>query len=556
MGVKKGYLPFMPGAMSITAKGRESVRLAADILTNKFGAHLVYGDSVTGDTPILVRRSDGTVEYTKIEDIGSSSWEKSGEKDHSEVGDMDVWTEKGWTKIHRNIRHKTDKQLYRILTNVGCVDVTEDHSLLTRDGVEVRPKDVKIGDELMLHDYPERTNVTNKCTTILCEDKLTAAKVCMRKGVYSLDVTSDGLYIIMTGKPHDYPHAIKKIIPLPRTEDYVYDLTTDSHHFCAGVGRLVVHNTDSCMVQFEGFNTPKETVAHAFDIEKKLLEYFPAPMKLEFELPIYKYYLALSKKRYVVITQDEHGELSVKPKKKGVMSVRRGYAKYCKDLYDQVCYKILSEESEDKCMNAMVTGYLKLMQRQIGIEELIVTTSMNTIDSYKKKAVPQDPEAKALFLAKKGCTSEDQFHIQNLPAHVQLGLKIRSRGGIAEEGSRLPWVITYKPGARKAKKSTKIEDPMYFLKRRRFLRIDYIHYASQLVHSFDELCRTVWKRDDVFTKMYKQTLLKEKVCDVIKGRSHVRICDSIDEDNVMDIPEDDGKMVKRTKKRLTGNSKK
>lgn len=31
---------------------------------------------------------------------------------------------------------------------------------------------------------------------------------------------------------------------------YVYDLETENHHFAAGIGRLVVHNTDSVMVDF------------------------------------------------------------------------------------------------------------------------------------------------------------------------------------------------------------------------------------------------------------------------------------------------------------------
>ena len=36
-----------------------------------------------------------------------------------------------------------------------------------------------------------------------------------------------------------------------RYKDYVYDLTTSNHHFSAGVGRIVVHNTDSIFMAFE-----------------------------------------------------------------------------------------------------------------------------------------------------------------------------------------------------------------------------------------------------------------------------------------------------------------
>jgi hypothetical protein len=40
-------------------------------------------------------------------------------------------------------------------------------------------------------------------------------------------------------------NAIKKIEEWNEPEEYVYDLTTDNHHFQAGVGSMIVHNTDS-----------------------------------------------------------------------------------------------------------------------------------------------------------------------------------------------------------------------------------------------------------------------------------------------------------------------
>jgi hypothetical protein len=40
-------------------------------------------------------------------------------------------------------------------------------------------------------------------------------------------------------------NTIKKIEEWNFEEEYVYDLTTDNHHFQAGVGSMIVHNTDS-----------------------------------------------------------------------------------------------------------------------------------------------------------------------------------------------------------------------------------------------------------------------------------------------------------------------
>ena len=45
MGVKRGYIPFMIGAMCTTAKGRQSIEKAADFVIQKFRGQLVYGDT-------------------------------------------------------------------------------------------------------------------------------------------------------------------------------------------------------------------------------------------------------------------------------------------------------------------------------------------------------------------------------------------------------------------------------------------------------------------------------------------------------------------------------
>lgn len=45
MGVSKGFLPLMPGAMCVTAKGRQSIELVAKLIPEQFGGKLVYGDT-------------------------------------------------------------------------------------------------------------------------------------------------------------------------------------------------------------------------------------------------------------------------------------------------------------------------------------------------------------------------------------------------------------------------------------------------------------------------------------------------------------------------------
>ena len=45
LGVKKGLLPFMPGAMVTTYMGRTNIEIVADTITKKYGGKLVYGDT-------------------------------------------------------------------------------------------------------------------------------------------------------------------------------------------------------------------------------------------------------------------------------------------------------------------------------------------------------------------------------------------------------------------------------------------------------------------------------------------------------------------------------
>jgi hypothetical protein len=51
--------------------------------------------------------------------------------------------------------------------------------------------------------------------------------------------------IIYPHRSHQQPNYnnVETIIDIDY-EGYVYDLTTENHHFAAGVGEMIVHNTD------------------------------------------------------------------------------------------------------------------------------------------------------------------------------------------------------------------------------------------------------------------------------------------------------------------------
>jgi len=159
-----------PVAASTTATGRRLLRLARDGVTTQYpGTQCIYGDSVVGDTPLLLLNTEtNKIVIKTIESlVEESDWT---EYDNFKPDDKSlsckekascpylVWSKGKWSAIRKVIRHKTKKDIYRVTTHTGCVDVTEDHSLLDKNGVIVKPKDAVIGQEL-LHSYPTQIDM-------------------------------------------------------------------------------------------------------------------------------------------------------------------------------------------------------------------------------------------------------------------------------------------------------------------------------------------------------------------------------------------------------------
>ena len=79
-------------------------------------------------------------------------------KQFCELENVETWSDKGWTKLERVIRHKIpkSKSVFRIFTHTGVIDVTDDHSLLKPNGEILSPKniDTDTDTELMHNDLP------------------------------------------------------------------------------------------------------------------------------------------------------------------------------------------------------------------------------------------------------------------------------------------------------------------------------------------------------------------------------------------------------------------
>jgi DNA polymerase elongation subunit (family B) len=149
-------------AACTTATGRERIMLAKGFVEEKYGAEVIYGDSVTGDTPVLVKDRAGVVRIKTMETLSNEwreyanfrPWHPERHDKQQATFDGQIWSNGAWADVVRVIRHKVNKKMYRVNTFQGCVDVTEDHSLVAADGEKIRPGDCVVGETDILHSYP------------------------------------------------------------------------------------------------------------------------------------------------------------------------------------------------------------------------------------------------------------------------------------------------------------------------------------------------------------------------------------------------------------------
>ena len=145
----------------------------------------IYGDSYTGDSPVLLQK-DGLVYIKTVQDLfdiknkieypGFKMFDKTIrlEKEYC-LSDFKVWCDQGWTNIKKIIRHKTNKKIYRVLTHTGCIDVSEDHSLLNSKLEKVKPEELNIGESLshsFPNNFPEIENTIVKMKKIIENSKI------------------------------------------------------------------------------------------------------------------------------------------------------------------------------------------------------------------------------------------------------------------------------------------------------------------------------------------------------------------------------------------------
>ena len=152
-------------AAATTSTGRQMLNLCSSFAKQYYDCTIVYGDSVTGDEPLILRNSEGLIEIKTIESL-SQIWEtyenfkpfdtiQSNRRDKQKsFVNYEVFANNRWNPIKKVIRHKTNKKIYRVNTHCGVVDVTEDHSLLNSEREKIKPGECVVGETTLFHCFP------------------------------------------------------------------------------------------------------------------------------------------------------------------------------------------------------------------------------------------------------------------------------------------------------------------------------------------------------------------------------------------------------------------
>jgi len=509
-------------AASCTAIGRLLLTYAKKVVEECYGnaicetenygpvltkAEYIYGDSVANYTPTYMR-VNGQIDICTIEHLaekyGENNWVKckeegKQEKEFCELQGVETWTEKGWTKLHRVIRHELaqHKKMFRILTHTGLVDVTDDHSLIAKDGTELSPKESKIGTELLHYQHSLDINCNfefkEECEYISW-DWLYLSKIAfmaqksgmkIRLSIYNNINNVFSLKIAKYFENDEKNQEIQEMCEIEYT-GYVYDLTTDNHHFAAGIGDIIVHNTDSVFFTFN-LQTPEGVPIRGKDALEITIElaqqaghlaskFLKGPHDLEYEKTFMPFCL-LSKKRYVGMLY-ETDPTKCKRKEMGIVLKRRDNAPIVKEIYGGIIDILMKQQDIGKAVDFLRSSLRNIVDEKYPIDKLIISKSLRS--GYKN---PQQIAHKVLA---------DR-------------ITLRDPGNKPCPGDRIPYVFVHNPD-KKAKQGERIETPTYI--KEKCLKIDYSYYITNQIMKpvqqvFALVLEKMWEMQNKKSKLSK-----------------------------------------------------
>jgi DNA polymerase elongation subunit (family B) len=349
------------------------------------GYELEYGDSVTGDTEVVVRDSSG-IRTTEIRELAPD--QDSDEKVRTDEGNMETLSvdEEGsqvFKSIEQIIKHKTDKQLYRVETSDShSVTVTEDHSMLkwSVEGVQmVKPQYLRRGTLLPSVRQNSDRKVqgdTVKVTPVTSVEKLDSEE----KYVYDLSVKdtetflADGIFV------HNTDSLIVPLIDWDREPETVeLDEVLENGH-------ELVDEINSRISDFiEPLNVPEEhpyaQVLHGTD--QHLWKY-------EFE-KVYRRFIQLgSKKRYAGNIVWKEGKKTDDIDVVGFSAVRTDTSEVAAEVQENFMSMVLRGADFEELSGYIKSKTEKIQDEEIDLKEVGMPSTINKpLEQYPERPTPR-----------------------------------------------------------------------------------------------------------------------------------------------------------------------
>lgn len=480
LGSNTGYMPAKAIAETVTRNGRMMIEHTKNLAEkmydgsekcNYIKTKVVYGDSVTPQTPIMIKK-DGKIDFIEIQELAETNWKSYNNfkpfclgrtNKQKSTSKAKVWDGHNWTSIKKVIRHKVNKKIYKVITKTGYVEVTEDHSLISENGEYIKPHDIKIGSKLF-SSYPPDIVSSNKKELYYNMEYFTqlgAAKAFKRHYSPGTSIKYINNRFIVISKNNTIIKNPGEIIRIEETDlkpEFVYDIETESGHFQAGVGTIIVKNTDSVFVKFFLPNsknmTQEERIKMVGEHAEKAADYisstFKKPILLEFE-NIYVNLLMLTKKRYAMHCFEPNGDGTYDNqglKVKGLQVVKRDTIPFTKDVLTKLLNNIIIDGDVDKGTRMVKREIKKLMDGKIPLPKLYMSKALKS--KYKL-----------------------------VPAHAQLAERMNKIDplGAPKPGDRIQYVFVDNVDYKNAKVGDRIEHPDYLDGK----KIDYLFYLDRQV---------------------------------------------------------------------------
>jgi hypothetical protein len=184
-------------------------------------------------------------------------------------------------------------------------------------------------------------------------------------------------------------NSVNAITYLYSTDDslYVYDIETESGNFNAGIGQLIVKNTDSIFINFtdeikrrnpgKEF-TEKELLQESIKIGEEaaanINKNMKAPQNIEYEKTFWPFCI-FSKKRYFG-NKYEHNIEKYKQTSMGIVLKRRDNAQIVKTIYGGVIDIILNKRNIEDSKKFFHNSIKELLDGKVDINELIVSKTV------------------------------------------------------------------------------------------------------------------------------------------------------------------------------------